>query len=85
MLLTVDAGNTNICLSVYKGDEMLCGQNHLGFESLTLRQKKRRVSTRRFFNEIHPCGWVKSASRVKSPEAVKSGSTPGGWISFHRA
>ena len=23
MLLTVDAGNTNICLSVYKGDEML--------------------------------------------------------------
>jgi len=36
-----------------------------------------------FFNEIHPSGWEKSSSLMKSPAGMKSGSTPDGWISFH--
>ena len=33
-----------------------------------------------FFNEIHPFGWEKSSSMMKSPAGMKSGSTPDGWI-----
>ena len=50
------------------------GATHRGFESHSLRQKKRQVLTCRFFNEIHPAGgwnhlrwWNPPFSRMKSP------------------
>ena len=44
---------------------------------------EKSTRSRAFFNEIRPCGREKSASQVKSAARVNSGSTPGGWISFH--
>ena len=43
------------------------------FESNKGSQKKllEKIS-RSFFNEIHPCGWVKSSSMMKSPAEMKS-------------
>ena len=55
--------------------EMLCGQNHLGFESLTLRHEKSVFclpDKSAFFNEIRPYGRVKSTFVGEIAKAVKS-------------
>ncbi len=79
--ITFNLGNAKKDLTIpFDIDDVSFSETCITPSCLHHEKRSRKAA---FFNEIHPCGWVKSSSMMKFPTGVKSASTAGGWISFH--